>query len=133
MTAVRPDTFAALLGIEARRLGDGAAEAEATVGADHLNPHGTAHGTFLYTLGGVALAAAANDEQHSGLVSSVHIDYLRPAHHGDRLVARAELVERTAREDLYVVRVLRAVPAQDDELVARLSGRASRRARRAAG
>ena len=130
VAAVRPDTFAALLGIETRRLADGVAEAEVTVGPDHLNPHGTAHGTLLYALGGIALAAAANDEQHSGLVSSVHVDYLRPAHRGDRLVARAELAERTAREDLFVVRVLRT---PDDELVARLSGRASRRARREAG
>lgn len=130
VTAVRPDTFAALLGIEAERLGDAVAEASVTVGPDHLNPHGTAHGAFLYALGGIALAAAANDEQHSGLVSAVHIDYVRPAHRGDRLVARAELAERTAREDLFVVRVVDAASA---ELVARLSGRASRRARRSAG
>jgi acyl-CoA thioesterase len=130
VTAVRPDMFATLLGITAQRLADGVTEAEVTVGPGHLNPHGTAHGAFLYALGGVALAAAANDERHSGLVSAVHVDYLRPAHRGDRLVARAELTERTAREDLFVVRILRV---GDDEVVARLSGRASRRSRREAG
>jgi acyl-CoA thioesterase len=127
VTAVRPDTFAALLGIGVERPAAGVAEATITVGPHHLNPHGTAHGALLYTLGGVALAAAANDAERSGLVSAVHIDYLRAAVMGDHLRARAELVERTPTEDLYIVRVVR--PA-DDALVARLSGRASRRARR---
>ena len=127
MTAVHPDTFAALLGIGVERCGDGVAETAVTVGPHHLNPHGTAHGALLYALGGIALAAAANDAEHSGLVSGVHVDYLRPAHLGDRLRARAELAERTPREDLYVVRVVRVA---GEELVARLSGRTSRRSRR---
>lgn len=127
MTAVRPDTFAALLGIGVERVADGVAETVVTVRPHHLNPHGTAHGALLYALAGIALAAAANDAGRSGLVSAVHVDYLRPAALGDRLRARAELAERTPGEDLYVVRVVREA---DQDLVARLSGRASRRSRR---
>jgi acyl-CoA thioesterase len=129
MTASHPDTFAALLGVVVNRLGDGRVEAALTVGPHHLNPHGTAHGAVLYSLGGIALAAAANDATHSGMVSAVHIDYVRPARMGDRLVARAERTERMDREDLYVVRVLRHGDAPDEEIVARLSGRANRRPR----
>jgi acyl-CoA thioesterase len=130
MTAVRPDTFAALLGISVERIAPGVAEAEVTIGPHHLNPHGTAHGAVIYTVGGIALAAAANDTEHSGVVSAVHIDYVRPATLGERLVARAELAERTPREDLFVVRV---VTGPDRELVARLGGRATRRTRPSAG
>lgn len=126
MTAVHPDTFAALLGIGVERIGSGVVEAVVTIGPHHLNPHGTAHGAVIYAVGGVALAAAANDAEHTGIVSAVQIDYVRPAKMGDRLLARAELAERTPREDLYVIRV---VTGPDRELVARLSGRASRRVR----
>jgi acyl-CoA thioesterase len=126
-TPARPDTFAALLGITVTRLGSGRTESALTVGPDHLNPHGTAHGALLYSLAGVALAAAANDDEHSGVVSAVHIDYLHPALLGDALVARAELAERLDREDLFQVRVLRAA---DDQVIARLSGRATRRRHR---
>ncbi len=125
MSSPRPDAYAALLGIAVVGFGGGRAEARVVVTDDHLNPHGTTHGAFLYSLAGVALAAAANDAEHSGVVSSVHIDYLRPSHVGDALVATASVLERLPREDLFAVRVVRS----DDEVIARASGRANRRPR----
>lgn len=124
MSGPRTDAFAALLGVAVTGYGGGRAEARVRVTDDHLNPHGTAHGSFLFSLAGIALAAAANDDEHSGVVSAVHIDYVRPARAGDELVATAEVAERLAKEDLFVVRV-----AHGDELVARASGRANRRVR----
>lgn len=122
MSAPRADAYAALLGIEVTGHGGGRAEARVRVGEDHLNPHGTAHGSFLFSLAGIALAAAANDDEHSGVVSAVHIDYLSPARAGDDLVATADVAERMAKEDVFVVRVRRG-----EEVVARASARANRR------
>jgi len=122
--APAPDAYARLLGIEVTQHGGGHAEAHVTVTGDHLNPHGTAHGSFLFSLAGIALAAAANDAEHSGVVSAVHIDYLSPAREGDRLLATAQVGERMPKEDLFVVRVTRG-----DDVVARASGRANRRVR----
>lgn len=124
MSAPRPDAYAVFLGVEVTGYGGGRAQARVEVGEDHLNPHGTAHGSFLFSLAGIALAAAANDDEHSGVVSGVHIDYVRPARPGDLLVATAEVAERMAKEDLFVVRV-----THGDELVARANGRANRRTR----
>jgi acyl-CoA thioesterase len=123
---LRPDAFAALLGISVTRDAPGQAEACLTVGPQHLNPHATAHGALIYSLAGVALAAAANDDAHSGVVSAVLIDYLHPAQAGDVLVARAELSERLTREDLFTVRVVRD---PDGQVIARVTGRATRRPR----
>jgi acyl-CoA thioesterase len=123
---LQQDAFAALLGITVTRLGAGQATSTLRVGRDHLNPHGTAHGALIYSLAGVALAAAANDEEHSGVVSAVHIDYLHPARAGDTLTASAEPSERLAREDLFEVRVVRS---SDGQVIARLTGRATRRRR----
>lgn len=118
------DSFAATLGVDVLGYGGGRAEARVSITDDHLNPHGTAHGAFLFSLAGIALAAAANDAEHSGVVSAVHVDYVRPARVGDALVATAEVAERLAKEDLFVVRV-----THGDELVARATGRANRRTR----
>lgn len=123
MTAPR-DAYAATLGVDVTGHGGGRAEARVVVTGDHLNPHGTAHGSFLFSLAGIALAAAANDAEHSGVVSAVQIDYVRPARPGDALVATAEVAERLAKEDIFVIRV-----THGDELVARATGRANRRVR----
>lgn len=122
-----PDEYARFLGVEITEQGGGRAEARVAVGEQHLNPHGTAHGAFLFSLAGVALAAAANDDEHSGVVSAVHIDYLSPARLGDELRAVARSVERMPKEDIFEVRVLRG--AEPGEVIARLSGRANRRTR----
>ncbi|MFD1249198.1 PaaI family thioesterase [Nocardioides ginsengisoli] len=124
MTGPR-DAYAGTLRVEVVGHGGGHAEARVTVTEAHLNPHGTAHGAFLFSVAGIALAAAANDAEHSGVVSAVQIDYVRPARPGDALVAEARVAERLAKEDLFVVRV-----THDGELVARATGRANRRVRR---
>jgi len=124
MKAPRPDGFADYLGAKVIQLGGGHATAELTFGPHHLNPHGTGHGSVIYSLAGLALAAAANNDTHSGVVSAVHIDYLSPVREGDTLVAQADVAERLGREDIFTIRVLRG-----DEIVARASGRANRRER----
>jgi acyl-CoA thioesterase len=118
------DPFAEYLGATITQLGGGNATAELTFGAQHLNPHGTGHGSCIYALAGLALAAAANNETHSGVVSAVQIDYLQPVREGDTLIARAAVQERLPREDIFVIRVLRG-----DDIVARATGRANRRER----
>ena len=129
-TSERTDAFARYLGVTVENLDNGEATASLTVNHDHLNPHGTAHGALLYSVIGTALAAAANNATHSGVVSAVHIDYLSPAREGDHLVARASIAERLAREDLFAIRLTRA---GDDTVIARASGRATRRSKAADG
>ncbi len=121
-----PDAFAALLGISVSRGGQHSATATVEVTADHLNPNGQGHGGLTFAVASAALAAAANDEQYSGVATSVHVDYVRPASLGDTLVAETELEERLDREDLFAVRVLRQ---SDGALVARGHARMTRRPR----
>ena len=45
------------------------------------------HGAVFYAVAGAAVAAAANDEEHSGIISSVLVEYLQPAAIGDELYA----------------------------------------------
>ena len=71
MSGPKADAFAALLGIEVARRGPGHTVAILTTDERHANPHGTVHGAVFYAVRGAAVAAAANDDEHSGIISSV--------------------------------------------------------------
>jgi acyl-CoA thioesterase len=122
----KDDQFAALLGIEVHRLGPGHTVATVTTTAHHANPHGTVHGAVFYAVAGAAIAAAANDEERSGIVSSVLVEYLQPAAIGD--ILRAEVVNEisTAREDIFTGTVLRG---EQGDLLAWVRARGTRRTR----
>ncbi|GAB3129037.1 hypothetical protein GCM10027289_10050 [Tsukamurella serpentis] len=127
MSSSAADRYAQLLGIEVAGHGGGRAQSRAQVTADHLNPHGTTHGAFVFALVGTAVAAAANDDEHTGVASAIHIDYLRPTRIGDVLSAQASIGERLPKEDIFVIRVTDG----DDRAIARATARFTRRVRAA--
>jgi acyl-CoA thioesterase len=122
------DRFAALLGIEVRREGPGHTVAALTTGEDHANPHGTVHGAVFYAVAGAAVAAAANDEESSGIISSVLVEYLQSAAVGDELYAEILREVSTEREDIFTGTVRRG---RAGDLLAWVRARGTRRARTA--
>lgn len=126
MSGPRPDAFAALLGIDVDRRGPGHTTATLLTSGQHANPHGTVHGAVFYAVAGAAVAAAANDDEHSGIVSSVLIEYLRPAAIGDRLHAEVRRAISTEREDVFTGTVSRG---ETGDALAWVRARASRRTR----
>ena len=122
------DAFAALLGIDVRRRGAGHTVATLTTDEHHANPHGTVHGAVFYAVAGAAVAAAANDDEHSGIVTSVLVEYLRPAAIGDVLLAEVSREVSTEREDIFIGTVRRG--DQGDDL-AWVRARGTRRSRQA--
>ena len=131
MTGAGPqkDEFAALLGIEVERRGPGHTVATMATDRTHANPHGTVHGAVFYAVAGAAVAAAANDDEHSGIVSSVLVEYLQPAALGDVLHAEISKEASTEREDIFTGTVRRGA-AGDGDLLAWVRARGTRRARR---
>jgi acyl-CoA thioesterase len=93
----------------------------------HGNPHGTVHGVVLYAVAGAALAAAANDDEVSGIMSSVLIEHLRPAAIGDVLQAEVSKELSTEREDIFTGTVRRG---DQGDLLAWVRARGTRRARK---
>jgi acyl-CoA thioesterase len=122
----RPDAFAALLGIDVRRQGQGHTVATLVTTGDHANPHGTVHGAVFYAVAGAAVAAAANDSEHSGIISSVLVEYLQPAALGDELHAEVTREASTDREDIFTGTVRRGA---DGDLLAWVRARGTRRSR----
>ena len=126
MSTLGADAFAALLGIEVTRQAEGHVVARLTTGADHANPHGTVHGAVFYAVAGAAVAAAANDEEHSGIISSVLVEYLQPAAIGDELYAEVSRHVSTEREDLFIGTVHRG---HGGDVLAWVRARGTRRSR----
>jgi acyl-CoA thioesterase len=127
VTGPKKDEFAALLGIEVTRRGSGQTVAALTTTEQHANPHGTVHGAVFYAVAGAAVAAAANDDEHSGIITSVLVEYLRPASIGDELYAEVAREASTEREDIFTGTVRRA---EGGDLLAWVRARGTRRSRR---
>jgi acyl-CoA thioesterase len=121
------DAFAAHLGIGVTRRGTGHTVATLTTDATHANPHGTVHGAVFYAVAGAAVAAAANDDDHSGIISSVLVEYLQPATIGDELFAEVTREASTDREDIFTGTVRRG---EAGDLLAWVRARGTRRSRR---
>ncbi len=128
MAGPQADRFAASLGIEVQREGPGHTVATLTTGDEHANPHGTVHGAVFYAVAGAAVAAAANDEESSGIITSVLVEYLQPAAIGDELYAEVLREVSTDREDIFTGTVRRG---RAGDLLAWLRARGTRRARTA--
>jgi acyl-CoA thioesterase len=122
----RRDEFAAYLGIDVQRRGPGHTVATLTTDGRHANPHGTVHGSVFYAVAGAGVAAAANDEEHSGIISSVLVEYLQPAAIGDVLCAEITRELSTEREDIFTGTVRRG---DAGDLLAWVRARGTRRAR----
>ncbi len=127
MRSLRADAFAAHLGLDVERRAPGHTVAVLTTSEDHANPHGTVHGAVFYAVAGAAVAAAANDAEHSGIVSSVLVEYLRPASIGDQLFAEVRREVTTEREDIFTGTVRRG---EGGEELAWVRARGTRRSRR---
>jgi acyl-CoA thioesterase len=122
----RPDAFAALLGITVERRDIGDTLAVLTTDERHANPHGTVHGAVFYAVAGAAVAAAANDDEHSGIISSVLVEYLQPASLGDQLYAEVSREVSTGREDIFTGTVRRG---PEGDLLAWVRARGTHRSR----
>jgi acyl-CoA thioesterase len=120
------DQFAEFLGVEVTRQGPGHTVAALTTTEQHANPHGTVHGAVFYAVAGSAIAAAANDAEHSGIITSVSVEYLRPASIGDELYAEVQRAASTEREDIFTGSVHRG---RDGDLLAWVRARGTRRSR----
>lgn len=96
--------FSALIGT---RLGDirtGAVELLLELRPAHLQQHGIAHGGVVAALADTALAFAAGSVLGDMVTVEFKINYLQPSA-GERLVARAEVVQHSGRQAVCQCRV----------------------------
>jgi acyl-CoA thioesterase len=101
----RDDAASQALGMQIEAVGPGHARVTMTVRADMLNGFGICHGGVITTLADSAFACACNSHNELTVASGIVVDFLAPAHEGDRLVAECHEVALTGRTGVYDIKV----------------------------
>jgi acyl-CoA thioesterase len=112
------DKASTALGITPVELRDGYAVLRMTVTEMMLNGHGIAHGGYVFLLADSAFACACNRTGSVTVAATAEIDFIRPVHAGDELVAEAVERTRFGRSGIYDITVRRGT-----ETVAEFRGR----------
>lgn len=93
------------LGTELVSVGPGRALMTMTVRPDMSNGHGSCHGGYIFALADSAFAFACNSYDINAVAAGCSIEYLRPAHPGEKLTAEAVEQSRSGRLGVYDIRV----------------------------
>jgi acyl-CoA thioesterase len=117
---VTHDAASRALGIAIEIPAAGEAIARMEVATTMINGFGVCHGGYLFTLADTAFAFACNAYGRVAVAAGASIDFLRPAHVGDRLEARAVEQHRGRSQGIYDV----IVHNQEGRRVAVFRGRA---------
>ena len=94
------------LGMHIEAIGPGYSRIAMTVRPDMLNGFKICHGGFVTTLADSAFAFACNSYNEVTVAAGIVVDFLAPAHEGDRLVAECHEVARTGRTGVYDIKVI---------------------------
>jgi LAO/AO transport system kinase len=102
------DPFARWAGITCTDAGDGTATVEITLSKHHINFNGSCHGGVMFALADTAFGLASNS--HGVIAAGIdeHITYQQATYEGERLVAHAYEISRSAKLAVYRVDVSRS-------------------------
>ena len=101
------DPYARFLGIQIDEIDYGFSRMQITVGPDHVNIHGTAHGGLIFTLADTAFAVACNSYGQTAVGLNVDINYVEAAQVGDLLVAEAKEVSQKGPIGVYQISIMK--------------------------
>lgn len=101
----RADACSRALGFELLEVRAGYARMRATVRPDFLNGHDICHGGLIFTLADSTFAFACNSYNVNTVASGCSIEFLRPVHGGDVLIAEAIEQTLNGRTGIYDIRV----------------------------
>jgi acyl-CoA thioesterase len=118
----RTDRASQGLGLEIIDVAPGRVRVEMTVRPDMVNGHGMCHGGIIFALADSAFAFACNSHGEPMVAAGANIEFLAPSLVGERVMATASEVTRTARHGIYDV----CVTKSSGETVAHFRGRCSR-------
>lgn len=92
-------------GLKILSLSDGYAEVLMPASPDVLNPLGNVHGGAIYTLCDVAAGTAAASRGLAGVTLTSAMNYLRPGHAGEDLLAKTRELKHGRTTAVYEVDV----------------------------
>ena len=118
----RSDRASQGMGVEFIDVAPGRVTIAMTVRPDMVNGHGTCHGGVIFAFADSAFAFACNSRGEPMVAAGASIEFLAPTPSGERVVATASEITRTARHGIYDV----CVTNSSGETVAQFRGRCAR-------
>jgi acyl-CoA thioesterase len=100
------DLFSRWLGIEIIEVKEGYSRISMQVRPEMINGFGIVHGGIAFSLADSAFAFACNNRNHLSVALDTAINFLKPVHVGDQLVAEALEEHNGQSTGLYHVRIL---------------------------
>jgi len=115
---MRDDLFSQWLGIEVMEVKEGYSKIKMTIRKEMINGLGIVHGGIAFSLGDSCFAFACNNRNNLSVALDTAVNFTKPVHVGDELVAEAKEVHNGKSTGLYHI----SITNQRDHVVAFFKG-----------
>jgi acyl-CoA thioesterase len=115
---MRDDLFSQWLGIEVMEVKEGYSKIKMTIRKEMINGLGVVHGGIAFSLGDSCFAFACNNRNNLSVALDTAINFTKPVHVGDELIAEAKEVHNGKSTGLYHI----TITNQRDHVVAFFKG-----------
>lgn len=112
------DRFSQWLGIEVLQVSEGYSKIKMTVREEMINGFGIVHGGVAFSLADSAFAFACNNRNVLSVALDTSINFLKPVHVGDVLLAEAKELHNGKSTGLYHI----TITNQNEHVVAMFKG-----------
>lgn len=115
---MRNDLFSQWLGIEVLEIKEGYSKIKMTVRKEMINGFGIVHGGIAFSLADSAFAFACNNRNVLSVALDTSINFLKPVHVNDELIAEATELHNGKSTGLYQIKIIN----QNNHVVAIFKG-----------
>jgi acyl-CoA thioesterase len=112
------DLFSQWLGIDIIGLSEGYCKTKMSVRKEMINGLGVVHGGIAFSMADSTFAFACNNRNNLSLALDTSINFLKPVHVGDVLVAETKEIHNGKSTGLYQITIIN----QNDHVVALFKG-----------
>lgn len=102
---MKNDLFSQWLGIEVLDIKEGYSKIKMTVRKEMINGFGIVHGGIAFSLADSAFAFACNNRNNLSVALDTAINFTKPVHVGDELVAEAKEIHNGKSTGLYHISI----------------------------
>lgn len=99
------DLFSQWLGIEVDEIREGYSRISMVVRAEMINGLGIVHGGVAFSMADSAFAFACNNRNNLSVALDTSINFLKPVHVGDKLIAIAKEIHNGRSTGLYQITI----------------------------
>ena len=115
---VEKDLFSKWLGIEVLEVREGYSKIKMRIRQEMINAFGIVHGGITFSLADSAFAFACNNRNNLSVALETSINFMKPGHVDDVLIAEAKEMHNGKSTGLYQI----SITNQNDHLIALFKG-----------